>query len=82
MKPISPRNPHSGAATVTYYHYQRQKSETTGFSSTSVLCADNLQVVQFITLISTSALVEIHTFEDYHFTSSDDAIKDILYLHD
>lgn len=63
-------------------HNKRQKSETIGFSPISVLCTGNLQVVQFITLISTSAFVEIHTLEDYHFTSSDDAIKDILCLHD
>lgn len=82
MKHISPRNPRSGAATVTHCHYQRQKSEAIGFSPISVLYTDSLQVVQFITLISTSAFVEIQTLEDYHFTSSDDAIKDILCLHD
>lgn len=38
--------------------------------------------MQFIILIGTSAFVEIHTLEDYNFTSSDDAMKDIFYLHD
>lgn len=38
--------------------------------------------MQFITLISTSAFVKIHALEDYHFTSSSDAVKDILCLHD